>query len=336
MLRKALRVIILSITAVKVTSCGFNSRHPDIISSTSLGDIEVVAMEATHRAIIASRTKKGEILRYCAEPPPDATASLASSISTALDLNSGEDKSGSLDIISAIAKSAGNLYTRSHAVQLFRDASFSLCQAHLSGIARLNSSGFEKDFKSLYDRAREFEDQERALNIEKSRLNSILFSGPKYIPEYSDPFYFYNPRPVERVGSKDPSVDEKTIEPVAPARNVPSRADFMAMRFQENPELAAQIERNDQALDALRKEQEYFEAKVLVLTSEGLGTDRFMEIFEELVETTAGLLRAEIAASVLKSRNLGEGEEGAGEDDLRELMEALILLQRNADVDIHE
>lgn len=134
------RILLLGFLTVILSACE-SLRNP--IRTNDIGDVEIAAMGAQDRAIIASRDGVGQPYKYCAEPPPDAVGNLAQSISAALRAEvgrPGKDAGASFVAANNLAQTVERIYTRSHAVQLFRDASFSLCQAYLIGASRDNTN----------------------------------------------------------------------------------------------------------------------------------------------------------------------------------------------------
>jgi hypothetical protein len=87
---------------------------------------------------------------FCAEPPPDSTQSIASSLTAALRADASQDKrkqSVSAEAARELITTAKSMFTRSQGVQLFRDGVYNLCQAHLN--AAIGAEKYEKMFSEL-------------------------------------------------------------------------------------------------------------------------------------------------------------------------------------------
>lgn len=156
---------------ILLSGCSFNSLN-NPIKTRIVGDIAIASMEATNRAIIVSQGRPNEPYQFCAEPPPDAVADLANSISTALqaETNTGSKNIGlALTAANNLVRSTEEIYSRSHAVQLFRDASFSLCQAYLIGASRDSTS---PEIKKIHEQVEELQVELSEIEIEESKLFS--------------------------------------------------------------------------------------------------------------------------------------------------------------------
>ncbi|SFM24268.1 hypothetical protein [Rugamonas rubra] len=87
---------------------------------------------------------------FCAEPPPDSTQSIASSLTAALRADASRDKSKqgvSAEAARELITTAKSMFTRSQGVQLFRDGVYNLCQAHLN--SAIDQPSYEKMFSEL-------------------------------------------------------------------------------------------------------------------------------------------------------------------------------------------
>jgi hypothetical protein len=86
----------------------------------------------------ADSTKRGVITnvntgRFCAEPPPE-TQSTFSGVFTALaEATKSAEEKAQIELSATIKKGFGQLYKRSHSNQMYRDISYSLCQAYVNG-----------------------------------------------------------------------------------------------------------------------------------------------------------------------------------------------------------
>lgn len=115
----------------------YGDSRPLISSRADHGSAEFMAIKAERRMIFSQpNVRPEERVKFCSEPPPDIAESFSDSIKTALNasVEKGSDKmTGSLEMARDYATAVSAIYTRSQGVQLFRDASFTLCQAYLNG-----------------------------------------------------------------------------------------------------------------------------------------------------------------------------------------------------------
>lgn len=94
----------------------------------------------------------GYVSLFCAEPPPDSTQSIASSLTAALKADASQDKNKqevSADMAKQLITTARVIFTRSQGVQLFRDGVYNLCQAHLN--EAITADEYSDNFKNLLD-----------------------------------------------------------------------------------------------------------------------------------------------------------------------------------------
>lgn len=96
------------------------------VSSTDkrVGTVATVAQ----RRLALIRFEDG---KFCAEPPPDATDNISSTLSAAVS-GGTQTVTGGAQLATAFATLAKQLFYRSQGVQLFRDGMFSLCNAYLN------------------------------------------------------------------------------------------------------------------------------------------------------------------------------------------------------------
>ncbi|EKO3992742.1 hypothetical protein DX541_15770 [Vibrio fluvialis] len=87
----------------------------------------VVVLEADKRVILM----RGD--RVCAEPPPETQLTKNDSLNVLANAILSEDKQISAQATRAYSIGVQQLYVRSHTNQLYRDASYALCQGYLSG-----------------------------------------------------------------------------------------------------------------------------------------------------------------------------------------------------------
>jgi len=163
-------ILALGVVAFLLSGCETIGQINNPIRTNNLGDIRLAAMKAEERAIIASIDPVSKTYRVCAEPPPDAASNLAKSISAAIQAEVGKPgKSAGVALVAAnnLARSVERIYSRSHAVQLFRDASFSLCQAYLIGASRDNRT---EELDEANKKLDELDDRLEKIDVRRSQL----------------------------------------------------------------------------------------------------------------------------------------------------------------------
>ncbi|WP_215407694.1 hypothetical protein [Vibrio gigantis] len=87
----------------------------------------VVVLEADKRVILMRGNK------VCAEPPPETQTTKNDSLNVLAQAVLSEDQQISAQATRAYSIGVQQLYVRSHTNQLYRDASYALCQGYLSG-----------------------------------------------------------------------------------------------------------------------------------------------------------------------------------------------------------
>lgn len=107
--------------------------------SGNLGTFATVA----ERRMVVTKKDYGKVgnnnpydSKFCSEPPPDATQSIASALTAALSGSAAGTKAKpevSVEFAKSLETTAKTLFQRSQGVQLFRDGLYNLCQAHLNG-----------------------------------------------------------------------------------------------------------------------------------------------------------------------------------------------------------
>lgn len=129
------------------------ANQSSIFRTFSIEDSTSVSLDAHQRAIISSEyTVDGKPTRiiYCAEPSPDAFASITSSLSLSLDgVVLDEDKSAVLT--QALAATASNaLNARTATIQLLRDGLYRACEAHAAGaLSRHEYAGALRQYQNM-------------------------------------------------------------------------------------------------------------------------------------------------------------------------------------------
>lgn len=108
---------------------------------SSNNQIGILATTSDRRVVLINTTTQ----KFCAEPSPDVVQSLTESLRAVANANASAQindvanntKQGSAalnaEIARQLATTSSALFNRSQGVQLFRDASYALCQAYLNG-----------------------------------------------------------------------------------------------------------------------------------------------------------------------------------------------------------
>ena len=140
--------------------CGCSALTPPMekpVIEDHAGVLGTFATVAERRMVITKKTyssghpdNPGYDSTFCAEPPPDSTQSIASSLTAALRADASQDKSKqsvSAEAARELITTAKSMFTRSQGVQLFRDGVYNLCQAHLN--AAISQRSYKKMFSEL-------------------------------------------------------------------------------------------------------------------------------------------------------------------------------------------
>lgn len=135
------RLILAIFAVVNLSGCAlFSSTNEQPVIEDHITDwigrkkIGVLSTTAARREVVFQMPSN----RFCAEAPPDVAESLSSSLSL-LAQGSGKEPTSSVDVTArlevarTLATTIATLFRRSQGVQLFRDGSFNLCEAHLNG-----------------------------------------------------------------------------------------------------------------------------------------------------------------------------------------------------------
>ncbi len=135
------KILTLLITAILLQGCGakiFVSPKENPIIEDKVGEnlYRTMATTSERRIVIVNDSLDPNYRGlYCAEPSPDSADNLASSFSSYLKASEGTGAaSASAGIDKAFATTVEKLGRRSQGLQLFRDGSYSLCQAFMNGI----------------------------------------------------------------------------------------------------------------------------------------------------------------------------------------------------------
>jgi len=145
---------ILSVGAIAATLSGCSYLTPPMerpVIEDHSGHLGTFTTVAERRMVI---TKKDYGItdvytsKFCAEPSPDATQSIASTLRAALTASTkglAADPAVSAEFGRTLETTAKSLFQRSQGVQFFRDGLFNLCQAYLNGAL----NGIDMNGKSI-------------------------------------------------------------------------------------------------------------------------------------------------------------------------------------------
>lgn len=158
-----LKTVVLVSCLALVTGCGTSMfvqpiKNPIIEDKVGyasfFSDKEQLGTLATtaQRRIVLVKLKGENIGKFCAEPSPDATDNLASTLSMILEAKLDKPNGsvgGEAGFESALATTVEKMGVRSQGVQFFRDGMYSLCQSFLNGA--VNAEDFQEIHHKLMD-----------------------------------------------------------------------------------------------------------------------------------------------------------------------------------------
>ncbi|MDF1720036.1 MAG: hypothetical protein P1U65_05130 [Minwuia sp.] len=130
-LPRLLPVAMLGALVVTVSACG-NLESIHRTTGTQDDAYKLAFVDAKQRAIVVNK-KSNSDLRICAEPSPDALASVAASFSGSLTGSSAASESLAAAVTNSLSGSAASIGLRTQSIQLMRDALYRLCEAHANG-----------------------------------------------------------------------------------------------------------------------------------------------------------------------------------------------------------
>lgn len=137
------KAIVVSSVWATLSGCSFLTPpiEKPVIEDHS-GHLGTFATVAERRMVMTKRDYKNMSgdnayeSKFCSEPPPDATQSIASALTAALSGSATGSKAKpevAVEFAKSLETTAKSLFQRSQGVQLFRDGVYNLCQAHLNG-----------------------------------------------------------------------------------------------------------------------------------------------------------------------------------------------------------
>ena len=131
---------------------------------------------ATRRVILADLFSGS----LCVEPPPESANSIADSLATVLKADVPDKAALAAEVSKSTSQRINQLYRRTQAVQLYRDAVFSLCQEKVNGYVEANYIA-DKDKR---------EAEKKALQEEyKQRLKQLLDKSVDLLSREIPTFY---------------------------------------------------------------------------------------------------------------------------------------------------
>ncbi len=125
-----LPVLLMTSAVLALSGCG-NLESIHRTTGTESSGYKVAFVDAKQRGIVVTRASEG--LRFCAEPSPDALASVAASFSGSLTGSSSATDKLSTALAGQLSGSAASIGLRTQSIQLMRDALYRLCEAHANG-----------------------------------------------------------------------------------------------------------------------------------------------------------------------------------------------------------
>ena len=129
---------ILAVGGLALSACDTDLGEP-IFNRFSTADQESVSIDAHQRAIITTTLDKRARTIYCAEPSPDAFASIGRTIAGSLAAGNEAQQRFAAGLSDSVVKQASNdLSSRNATIQLLRDGLYRACEAYASGALRPN------------------------------------------------------------------------------------------------------------------------------------------------------------------------------------------------------
>lgn len=162
------RLIVLAATALLMQGCSFLTpplEQP--VQQDYVGNIfgkrpiSVFSMTPERRTvmIMADENNTRAPMKFCAEPPADVAANIASSVRAAMEASVKGIMAGPVspevqaagEFSRSLSATMMSLFYRSQGIQLFRDGLFNLCQARINGT--ISDAEYVKKHSELLDKA---------------------------------------------------------------------------------------------------------------------------------------------------------------------------------------
>ena len=139
--------------------CANNPSNPVI--KDQIMNVGTLATDASRRVVLVTTTydkDKLMISTFCAEPSPDVSIGVLSTLQTAVEgavkINpTSPDIAAKVDIDKSIQTAMQGLFTRTQGVQLFRDGLFNLCIDYVNGA--MTPDDYKLRYDALLDKASE-------------------------------------------------------------------------------------------------------------------------------------------------------------------------------------
>lgn len=250
-------------------------KHLDI----SKGDKQNIGILATtpERRIVLINTNSQ---LFCSEPSPDVAQAFTESISTIANASASSTKNASDKSVQAsaelyaqlakqLATNNSQLFYRSQGVQLFRDASFSLCQAYLNGAlkgdlatAAAAASVLAKTSKALENTAKSGIKEPATLKSQVNNISEITKTFPLFL-------------------GKDTTfnLDQEKISAIK--ENVDSLQNLNTTNESDVKQIEALARQINQSADAIKKD---IKETVSDSTEQGNYTHLFLETLRQAAE----------------------------------------------------
>lgn len=141
-----MRVLFVLLIVVLLTACAGRPVVMRGYDKDPVSEIGVYSTDSTRRVIMANLDDG----TFCAEPPPETQLETSSSFRLLLEAAIDTDSdTARVEAFRSLSVVANQLYKRSHSVQLYRDASYYLCQAYLNGAINTDYSVVKADLDRL-------------------------------------------------------------------------------------------------------------------------------------------------------------------------------------------
>jgi len=163
---RRLKLLFLLLALLTIQGCS-GVVTMDGLADDDISEIGIYAVDSSKRVIMADMDNG----RFCAEPPPETQMESESSfrmlLEAAIDTTSD---TGKIEAYRALSEKAKQLYRRSHSVQMYRDASYYLCQSYVNGALSISPDKAEEVQKVFSGKKKKSSD---LLESKESALNSL-------------------------------------------------------------------------------------------------------------------------------------------------------------------
>lgn len=122
------KIILLTTATIILSSC---STIKTMSADTSKQYQKIGMLETTaNKRVVIVNVITG---KFCAESPPETQDTFSGVFTALAEATKNSVGNAKVNLSAAIEKGFGQLYKRSHSNQMYRDASYSLCQAYVNG-----------------------------------------------------------------------------------------------------------------------------------------------------------------------------------------------------------